>query len=262
MTEAEIRIDDRIVTPRDIDREMQYHPARDLAQARRQAALALSVRALLLGEADRLGIRDEATAGPDSAEDERIARLLERELSIPEPQPQECLRYYERNRERFRGPGRYRVSHIFRPAPNDDADARFAARDRCRRLIRVSRADPERFARLARRYSRCPSAGDGGRLGEIGPGQTCREFDQALDRLPVGEVAPHPVETRYGFHVVWLHDRTVGEPLPFDQVHTAIQAWLQEASWRRALSQYLKILAARAAIRGIDLGAADSPLVQ
>jgi len=259
-----IRINDQVITERDIAREVQYHPAENLHEARNKAAMALSIRALLVSEAERLGIAGESSTDSDvpAGEDNRISALLERELDIPEPDEAACRNYFTRNRNRFRGPSRYRVSHIFRPAPADDAQARAAARNRCRRLIRILLADAQRFGRLARRYSRCPSAETDGLLGDVTPGQTCSEFERALDRLPAGEISAYPVETRYGFHVVWLHDKEAGEPLTFEAAQPLIADYLRESVWRRAVSQYLRILAGRADIRGIQLEISDSPLVQ
>ncbi len=257
-----IRINNHMVTEEDIAREMQYHPAENLREARHQAALALSIRALLVSEAERLGITGKVADNMPAGEDDRIRTLLERELNIPEPDETACRNYFSKNRSRFHGPSRYQVSHIFRPAPADDADARAAARNRCRRLIRVLRAEPQRFGRLARRHSRCPSAEMDGLLGEVMPGQTCSEFERALEHLPAGEVSAYPIETRYGFHVIWLHQKKSGEHLLFETVRPVIEEYLRESVWRRAVSQYLRILAGRAEIHGIELDVSKSPLVQ
>lgn len=261
--EAAIRINERAISEDEINREMQYHPADSPEEARRQAAVALSVRELLLAEAERLGIDGRAHADAGVTDEEaRIRELLEREVERPEPTEDECRRFFDSHRERFRTPPTYDVSHILRPAATDDAGGRSAARARCRRILRVARADPERFARLARRHSRCPSAADGGHLGIVGPGQTCTEFERALDRAPVGEPGRHPLETRYGFHAVFLHARDPGEPLTFEQAHGRITSYLRESVWRRGVSQYVRILAGRNEVRGVDLGATDNPLVQ
>jgi len=71
-----------------------------------------------------------------------------------------------------------------------------------------------------------------------------------------------PLETRYGFHVVWLHERRRGELLPYEAVREKIATYLKESVWRRSVSQYLQILAGRSRIEGIDLNGADNPLVQ
>jgi peptidyl-prolyl cis-trans isomerase C len=260
---APIRINGRGISEEDISREMQYHPAPSIEAARYEAAVALSVRELLLAEAVRLAIGPGAGDGQEiRADDDRIAALLEREVECPQPTEAECRAWYARNPQRFRAPSEYEVSHILRPAPNDDADARARARNRCRRILSLLAAAPDRFEELARIHSRCPSAKDGGRLGTIGPGQTSPEFERALERLPVGEIAAHPLETRYGFHIVLLHARRPGRPRAFEEVHERIASYLRESVWRRAVSQYIRVLAGRAEIHGIDLDAADSPLLR
>ena len=259
---GEILVNGRTITEDAIDQEVQYHPASTLQQARSAAARALAIRTLLLTEAERQGIDASDRQTAETEEEALIRRLLQRELDNPEPDEEACQKYFDSNRERFRAPSRYRVSHVFRPAPTDDADARVAARERCRRIIRVCQADPARFQRLALKHSRCPSAEAGGDLGVVGPGETSHDFEKALDRLPEGELTAHPLETRYGFHVVWLHERQRGELLPYDAVREKIATYLRESVWRRSVSQYLQILAGRSRIEGIDLAGAENPLVQ
>jgi peptidyl-prolyl cis-trans isomerase C len=259
---AEIRVNGRVISEAEINRELQYHPADSLQTARQQAATALAVRALLLSEAERLGVGAARGADPEATDEARIAALLDQEVARPEPDEDACRRWFERNGAQLRGADRYRVSHIFRPAPPAAVRHRVAARNRCRRLIQILQADPARFSRLAREHSRCPSAAQDGLLGDVGPGQTCPEFERALGHLAVGTVSPYPLETRYGFHVVWLHEREQGAGLPFEQARPLVEDYLRESVWRRSVNQYLRILAARADVRGISLDAADSPLVQ
>jgi peptidyl-prolyl cis-trans isomerase C len=70
------------------------------------------------------------------------------------------------------------------------------------------------------------------------------------------------VESRFGFHVVSLDRRIPGETLPFEIVRERIAAWLEAASWSRAVSQYIAVLAGKAEISGIDIGATEGPLIQ
>ncbi|GAA3946511.1 peptidylprolyl isomerase [Allohahella marinimesophila] len=57
------------------------------------------------------------------------------------------------------------------------------------------------FAELARKHSACPSGKQGGDLGEFGPGQMVREFDEVVFSAPVGEVQG-PVKTQFGYHLL------------------------------------------------------------
>jgi peptidyl-prolyl cis-trans isomerase C len=256
-----ITVNGREISRDAIDREVQHHPAPSIDEARRQAVTALVVRELLIQRAEALGPTREAE-GDETAEEAAIARLIEQECDCPAPSEEDCRRYFEANRDRFRTPDAHEVSHIFLPAPNEDETLRAEARNAARNLISQLDGDTGRFAELARAHSRCPSREQGGHLGLITRGQTAPEFERALSRLPAGEINHHPLETRYGFHVVLVHQRAHGEPLPFDAVRARIAAYLSEQVHRRAVSQYVQLLAGQAAIHGIDLEAATTPLVQ
>jgi peptidyl-prolyl cis-trans isomerase C len=55
--------------------------------------------------------------------------------------------------------------------------------------------DPVKFAEIAAQFSACPSGRKGGNLGEFGPGQMVREFDQVVFNEPVGAVYG-PIKTQ------------------------------------------------------------------
>lgn len=59
----------------------------------------------------------------------------------------------------------------------------------------------EDFAALAAEYSQCPSARNGGALGEFSQGQMVPEFDQAVFQGEVGTVQG-PIKTQFGYHVL------------------------------------------------------------
>jgi peptidyl-prolyl cis-trans isomerase C len=249
-----------------IARETQNHPAAKPIEAWQAAARALVVRELLLQEARRLGMTpDPATddEGRRETEEEALVRgLVEREVKTPEAETEACRRYFAFNRERFRTPDLFEVRHILLAAAPQDARGRVEAAARAQALIAEIRKEPGSFAALAAAVSACPSGTTGGSLGQIGPGQTVAEFEAALGALPVGEVAPEPVETRYGFHIVHVNRRIQGRELPFEIVQPRIAAWLGDRVRHAAIRQYIGILAGRAEIAGIDLAAHASPLVQ
>lgn len=63
------------------------------------------------------------------------------------------------------------------------------------------------FASLASEYSSCPSGKQGGDLGEFGPGQMVKEFDEVVFSAVVGEVQG-PIKTQFGFHLIEVTART------------------------------------------------------
>jgi len=62
-------------------------------------------------------------------------------------------------------------------------------------------ADGADFAALAREHSKCPSGQQGGDLGEFGPGQMVREFDDVVFSADIGPVQG-PVKTQFGYHLL------------------------------------------------------------
>ncbi len=57
------------------------------------------------------------------------------------------------------------------------------------------------FAALAKRYSSCSSAKNGGDLGEFGPGKMVPAFDKVVFKMPVLKVHG-PIKTKFGFHLI------------------------------------------------------------
>mgnify|MGYP004008526785 CR=1 FL=1 len=63
------------------------------------------------------------------------------------------------------------------------------------------------FGDIAKQYSSCPSGSQGGELGEFGPGQMVREFDEVVFSAPVNTVQG-PVKTQFGYHLLEVTSRT------------------------------------------------------
>ena len=62
------------------------------------------------------------------------------------------------------------------------------------------------FGDIAKRYSECPSGKKGGALGEFGPGEMVKEFNDVVFSAQVG--ATHgPVKTRFGYHLIQITSR-------------------------------------------------------
>jgi peptidyl-prolyl cis-trans isomerase C len=236
-----------------VSREMQHHPAATQNEAERQAATALVVRELLLQR-----VREREIAG--ATEDERIAALIDSEIRVPEPTDEEIARYYRRNGLQFTSPALYRAAHIFFPARLSNETASAQAKMKAESVLAQVVLEPNRFDELARSHSVCSSKEKGGSLGLVRKGDTNPELEQAMATMDLGSI--RLIRSRHGFHVLRLDDRVPAAELPLEQAKGWIAEHLKKASKRRAIAQYLQLLTARAKIKGIDLAAADSPLVQ
>ena len=63
------------------------------------------------------------------------------------------------------------------------------------------------FADVARENSTCPSSRQGGDLGEFGPGDMVKAFDEVVFSADVGTVQG-PVKTEFGYHLLEVTSRT------------------------------------------------------
>ncbi|MDA8792893.1 peptidylprolyl isomerase [Bacteriovoracaceae bacterium] len=75
-------------------------------------------------------------------------------------------------------------------------DQKFEAEDIIKKIN-----DGEEFADLAKSFSKCGSATDGGNLGEFSKGMMVPEFEKAAFALDVGQVS-EPIQTQFGHHII------------------------------------------------------------
>ncbi|WP_457809155.1 peptidylprolyl isomerase [Kushneria sp. EE4] len=243
-----ITVGNTSIDPIEIASEMQYHGADSPETAQLEAARALVIRELLRQEAEMTLGREATHHDEQSA----ISTLLDQALTTPEPDDAACARYFEANRDRFCTPPRYQVRHVLLPAAPDDQNARDEMKTLGESLLTELAEHPERFDEVAMRYSACPSKETGGSLGELSPGQTVSELDDALKHLPEG-LHDRPLASRYGWHLVQLDQRLEGEALPLEAVIDRVRHTLREQATRRALRHYLLALAEAIGVTGIAL---------
>ena len=65
----------------------------------------------------------------------------------------------------------------------------------------LAEANALNFGQLAQAHSSCPSKARGGDLGDFGPGQMVKPFEDATVATPVGSIS-QPVQTQFGFHLI------------------------------------------------------------
>ena len=182
-----------------------------------------------------------------------IRALMEARIPVVEPFEDRCRAFYDANPSRFRSPDLYEASHILFLAHPHDVEAYAGAVARAEAVIAELRRSPQRFEAIAREQSECDSKANGGRLGQIVPGETVPEFEKALEGLKEGEIAALPVRSRFGAHILKLDARAHGETLPFDYVRDQIESYLAEQQWRRDVAAYIARLVSRAKIEGVEM---------
>ncbi|MDE6299265.1 MAG: peptidylprolyl isomerase, partial [Muribaculaceae bacterium] len=180
-----------------------------------------SIRSLLIGGADFETLAQEFSEDPSVARNKgnlgfikpgrypydfetAAYSLKEDEISgiVESPQAFHILKGGKRRPAR----GKVEVSHILLlSGEGDDAESREMTKQKIDSLYRVAKADPDKFADLAQRFSQDPgSARQGGHLPSFGPGEMVPEFEAESYTLKEGEIGM-PFKTSYGWHIVKKH---------------------------------------------------------
>ncbi|NTW72684.1 MAG: hypothetical protein HGA49_10660 [Eubacteriaceae bacterium] len=127
---------------------------------------------------------------------------------------EETKAYYENNPSNFKEPLKYSAKHILVATKEEH--------DQVMTLIAESNTS---FEDLAKEHSTCPSKSNGGDLGYFGQGQMVKEFDDALKDMTIHEIKGD-VKTVYGYHIIYLSDKTEERVIPFEEVAQKIKTFL------------------------------------
>jgi peptidyl-prolyl cis-trans isomerase SurA len=141
-----------------------------------------------------------------------------------------------------------------RPGLSDqDAERRLAG---YRDQVRAKTAD---FAELAKKYSEDGSAANGGDLGWMSPGDLVPEFEQAMNRLQIGEVS-NPVKSEFGWHLIQVLERREGQ-LTVEKQRQFARAAIRERKFDQAYQEWMRELRDNATIKilNVDDAASSAP---
>src|SRR5438094_7367553 len=224
---------------------------------------------LLRQAAHRAGLlAADDTSTPDGVISEAAASaiesLLDRVLNTPAPSEEACERHYAAHKATYRTGERVLARHIlFAVTPGVDV---VELRKRAETILLEVRCHDgktdDRFVNAARASSNCPSGAQGGDLGWLSAADCAPEFARELFGHAEVGVLPRLVHSRFGLHVVEVLAREPGVAQSFAAVRGAVTMSLRQLAYVTALRQYLRLLAGEAEVQGVDLDAADTPLVQ
>ena len=142
-----------------------------------------------------------------------------------EPDEEVLRERFEEQKARFVTPESRLASHILievaAEAPQVDVEtARQTAEDLARRA-----REGEDFAELARNNSQdIGSAPEGGDLGWIEPGYMVQAFEDAVYELNLESPISDPVQTGFGWHVIYLRDIRPAEGMTFTEARDILAA--------------------------------------
>jgi parvulin-like peptidyl-prolyl isomerase len=129
---------------------------------------------------------------------------------------------YDTNASRFEQPLRYRVSHIFRAAPDGYPDDVIASKRSEIQGLSVRILAGENFDDLVAEGSEDEATKSiGGDLGYFSASRMPPEFMEQLEKMRVGEISA-PLRSHLGFHIVKLTEIKAARALSFEETQSEI----------------------------------------
>ena len=157
----------------------------------------------------------------------------------------EAKEFYEKNSAKFMQQDSMHARHIL---VKDEKEAQEII-DSLKSL--KGEALKTKFIEVAQTKSTGPSGPKGGDLGTFAKGQMVPEFSDAAWALEVGHITTKPVKTQFGYHVIFLEEKTPAKPTSYDEVKDKILAMLKQQQFTTKVGEIAKELKSKAKIENM-----------
>lgn len=150
--------------------------------------------------------------------------------------------YYQYHPDQFHRPETRRVRHILITLNDDLPDnTRSAARTRIEAIAARLARDPKRFEEQAMKHSECPTALQGGLLGDVPRNQLYPKLDAALFCMGAGEIS-EILESPMGLHLLRCDGITPAAVLGLKEARGPIRTLLEQRRKRVCQGAWVKQL--------------------
>ncbi len=149
---------------------------------------------------------------------------------------------FEANQSRYMQGEERKARHILLTVDaGASADERKAVRAKAEGLLKALKADPAKFAELAKQNSQDPGSKDaGGDLGFFGRGTMVKPFEDTVFSLKPGEISGI-VETDFGYHIIQLNEVRGGQGKTLEQARAEITDDLKKQAARRRFAELAEV---------------------
>ncbi|MBI5678205.1 MAG: peptidylprolyl isomerase [Planctomycetes bacterium] len=145
-------------------------------------------------------------------------------------------KYYDGNKSLFNGES-VKVSHILIDTRDMKTQEELSHALEQIKSIKKEIDLGAAFDEMAKKYSNCPSAQNGGDLGFIQrKGNLAKSFSDAAFSLRIGQVS-EPVQTEYGYHLIKVTEKKEGANVKFGDVKEKVKLAVLDEETLKLLSQ-------------------------
>lgn len=148
--------------------------------------------------------------------------------------------YFQYHPDQFRRPETRLARHILVTINETiPENTRSEAKKRIDAIGARLQKEPGRFEEQALKHSECPTALDGGKLGDLPQGKLFPELDAALFAMQAGEVSG-VLESELGFHILYCETITPASVLGLEQARPHIRKVLAQKRKRAVQQAWVK----------------------
>lgn len=154
----------------------------------------------------------------------------------------EVKAYFDANPEEFVDKEKIRARHIL---VKTAADAQAVIKSM--KTLSGEKLKNE-FIAQAKSKSTGPSAAKGGDLGYFPRGQMVPSFNDAVFAMKEGTMSSAPVQSQFGYHVIYVEDKKAAKKLGFDEVKNFIEQRLKMDKFKATMEKKMSSLREKAKI--------------
>ena len=156
----------------------------------------------------------------DLASDIKATLLMEQQMGSPTVTVAEAKEYFDEHKSDFVLPESVDVSHILiKVAPDTIMATQKMIKAELRKIKKDILAGKITFEEAAKKYSECPTAKDGGKVGVIykNDQSISLPFSDAAFSLPVSNISD-VVETEFGDHLIFVTQKDEAKTASFEEI--------------------------------------------
>ncbi|MCX6077442.1 MAG: peptidyl-prolyl cis-trans isomerase [Campylobacterales bacterium] len=246
------------ITQKDVDTELMNAtqgrfnqvPADKQAEFRKQVLDQLVAKELVFADAKETGILKSKEF---EEEYEKVKERIKKELAIQVWQKKELDKvvvsekelkeYYDKNKEEFNEKESVHARHIL-VKTEEEAKAVIGELKSLK-----GEALKNKFIETATAKSTGPTGEKGGDLGYFAQGQMVPAFNDKVFSMEVGTITAEPVQTQFGYHVIYLEDKKPETARAFTEVKSFIDQRLKMEKFKTVMKTKMEALQKKATIK-------------
>ncbi|RUM64455.1 MAG: peptidylprolyl isomerase [Sulfurimonas sp.] len=225
-------------------------PAEKQSEFREQVLKQLIGKELIYGDAQKTGVLKTKEY---KKEYKKLEERMKKELAIKVWQKKvvdgikisdAALKdYYDKNKEEFNEKEAVHARHIL---VKEAVDAKVIINE----LKPLSGQKLQaKFEELAKSKSTGPSGSKGGDLGFFAQGQMVPAFNNKVFTMKVGTITMTPVKTQFGYHIIYLQEKTNAVARNFKTVKPFIEQRLKMEKFKSVMQSKMEALQKKATIK-------------